>query len=85
MLNVDGENALGGGVLIFTEVVTYLFNGYFALIGTDLASRIVHRLEHRLDFSIDLFSPRLDRGKHVSRRVWQETLSTMCVLLPPDP
>lgn len=52
-LNVPGESALGGMVLIIVEVVTYTFNVYFAVIGTDFVQRWVKRMEYRLDFSIE--------------------------------
>ncbi|KAK4705968.1 hypothetical protein P7C70_g240, partial [Phenoliferia sp. Uapishka_3] len=81
-LNVQGESALGGAVLIIVEIITYLFNIYFTLVGVDLVQAIVQRLQYRLDFSIDLFSPRLDLPKHVSRRVWQETLSVILLASP---
>jgi len=52
---------------------------YFSIIGTQLLKRFVKRVQRRLDFSIDIFSPKLDIEKHISRRVWQETISTLYV------
>ncbi|ORY68070.1 hypothetical protein BCR35DRAFT_326470 [Leucosporidium creatinivorum] len=81
-LDVKGEEALGGPVLILVNVVVYSMNGYFALIGTDVAQRVVKRLQRRLDTSIDLFSPHLDLPKHLSRRIWHETFSTILLAGP---
>jgi hypothetical protein len=47
------------------------------LIGTGVAQRFVKRMQYRLDASIDLFSPHVDVPKHISRRIWHETLSAM--------
>ncbi|KAM0756390.1 hypothetical protein T439DRAFT_308870 [Meredithblackwellia eburnea MCA 4105] len=81
-LNVPGNAALGGGVLIVVQIIAYLFNAYFSLIGTAFAQRVVQRLENRLDFSIDIFSPHLDGAKHIARRVWQETFTAILLTGP---
>lgn len=81
-LEVPGYEALGGWVVIAVDVVTYAFNVYFVIIGTQWAQRAVRRFESRLDFSIDIFSPALDLPKHVARRVWQETISVLFLASP---
>ena len=60
----------------------YLFNGYFAFVNTIFAQNLIKRIQKRLDFSIDIFSPHLDLPKHIVRRIKQETIS---VLLLADP
>jgi hypothetical protein len=76
-LNVPRKELLNGVLLEVVTVLALAIVCYFAIIGTLSAQRIVKRLQHRLDFSIDLFAPYLDLPKHVARRVWQETLSVM--------
>ncbi|KAI5474993.1 hypothetical protein MNV49_002116 [Pseudohyphozyma bogoriensis] len=67
-LNVQGSAALGGGV----NMISYASSVY----------RLLKKAQFRLDFSIDLFSPHLDLTKHLSRRIWQETISTILVAGP---
>lgn len=50
---------------------------YFVVIGMSWAQGLVKKVQRRLDFSIDIFSPSLNLDKHINRRVWQETLATM--------
>lgn len=40
---------------------------------------VIKRLQSRIDFSLDVFSPRLDLARHLSARIWRETLSLLCV------
>lgn len=56
---------------------------YFVVIGTSWAQGWVKKVQRRLDFSIDIFSPSLNLDKHINRRVWQETLATMRVRTVP--
>lgn len=64
-------------VLYIVYAFTYSGNIYFSLAGTSWMGHLVKRLQRRIDFSIDIFSPFLRLNKHVKRRVWQETLSTL--------
>jgi len=34
-------------------------------------------MKKRLDFSINIYSPKLDFDKHIKRRIWQETWTTL--------
>ncbi|GAA5821147.1 hypothetical protein JCM11251_001986 [Rhodosporidiobolus azoricus] len=79
MLGLLEALGMGGteGAVITTNVVVYGLNIYFALIGTNIAQRIVKQLQRRLDFSIDIFSPQIDLSKHLSRRIWQESLAAL--------
>lgn len=81
-LKLPGKAAYGGWLLITFTAVSYLFNGYFAVIGTVFAQRIVQKWQKRLDFSIDIFNPTLDTAKHVTRRIQQETISTLLLAEP---
>ncbi|CAG8610899.1 10825_t:CDS:2, partial [Dentiscutata heterogama] len=52
-------------------VVWHLFkqtNGY---------KRFVKNMKKRLDFSLNIYSPKLDFSKHIKRRVWQETWTSL--------
>ncbi|PWN50271.1 hypothetical protein IE53DRAFT_316116 [Violaceomyces palustris] len=76
-LNVSGSTVYNTTILYIIQACTYLGNIYFATIGTKIAASIVKRCQSRVDFSIDIFSPVLNLPKHIKRRVWQETLSTV--------
>ncbi|PPQ62841.1 hypothetical protein CVT24_000535 [Panaeolus cyanescens] len=52
----------------------------FSLINFGWMQRIVKKLTRRMDFSIDIFSPRLDISNcsvHTKRRIWQETVTAL--------
>ncbi|GAA5865770.1 hypothetical protein JCM8547_002772 [Rhodosporidiobolus lusitaniae] len=70
------------GGIVAVNVILYSFNVYFALIGVGFAQKLVKRAQKRLDFSIDIFSPRIDLAKHMSRRVWQETMAALLLCSP---
>lgn len=76
-LNLPGEQAYNGGLLMTVTVISYICNAYFSLIGTGVAQRMVKRLSKRLDFSIDVYNPNLDIPKHIARRIQQEFFSTL--------
>lgn len=57
-------------------------SAYFSVIGLQIVARAVKRLQYRLDFSIDLFSPRLEPHRHLTVRVHQETLATLLLAAP---
>ncbi|KAH8913761.1 hypothetical protein BT69DRAFT_1306207 [Atractiella rhizophila] len=73
-------SALNGPVLLVATIIVYILNGYFSLIHTGFAQQAVKRLQKQLDFSIDLLSPHLDLAEHVTRRIWQETFSTIMMV-----
>ena len=64
-------------VLYILQGFMYALNGYFALAGTNWFAHQMKALQNRFDFSIDIFSPLLKIDKHIKRRIWQETLSTI--------
>ncbi|GAA5907037.1 uncharacterized protein JCM6883_006120 [Sporobolomyces salmoneus] len=81
-LSVPGKSVWDGSAIVVINAFSYTFNFYFAIISTQLLRRFVKRVQRRLDFSIDVFSPQLDLSKHVSRRIWQETFSTLILTAP---
>ncbi|KAJ7492658.1 hypothetical protein FB451DRAFT_1219165 [Mycena latifolia] len=79
-LDVPGKSILETYVLYVIYIITYGFSIYFTLINLSLMQRAVKRLTRRIDFSIDIFSPRLDispNSIHVRRRIWQESITTL--------
>ncbi|EMD42109.1 hypothetical protein CERSUDRAFT_110652 [Gelatoporia subvermispora B] len=79
-LNIPGEKVLNGVFLLIIYIITYGLSFYFSLIGTNIMRRTVKRLARRIDFSIDIFSPRVDLSPscpHTKRRIWQEALTTL--------
>lgn len=87
---LDGEDgpigkALGTYVLYVIYIVTYGLTFYFTVIHLGFMRRLVKRLAGRIDFSIDIFSPRLDISPssiHVKRRIWQESITTLLLTNP---
>ncbi|CDO71626.1 hypothetical protein BN946_scf184911.g96 [Trametes cinnabarina] len=79
-LNIPGQPILNGPVLYVIYIATYGLSFYFIFINMAIARRFVKKLARRIDFSIDIFSPRLDLSStspHVKRRIWQEAVSTL--------
>ncbi|CAO1636815.1 unnamed protein product [Sympodiomycopsis kandeliae] len=74
-LRVKGSNVYQSVILWIIQGFSYTFSIYFSLVSTGAVSRLIKRLQSRLDFSIDIYSPVLDFEKHIKRRVWEETLS----------
>ncbi|CAG8827336.1 7714_t:CDS:2, partial [Racocetra persica] len=44
---------------------------------TDQYKKFIKNTKKRLDFSLNIYSPKLDFTKHIKRRVWQETWSAL--------
>ncbi|KAH9950392.1 hypothetical protein B0H21DRAFT_723250 [Amylocystis lapponica] len=84
-LNLPGKNILNGAILYTIYIVTYGLNIYFTIINWDIMRRLVKKLARRIDFSIDVFSPRLDLSPscpHTKRRIWQEAITTLFLTEP---
>ncbi|KAI0274852.1 hypothetical protein BC834DRAFT_814779 [Gloeopeniophorella convolvens] len=84
-LDVPGRSVIDGPVLYFIYVATYSFTFYFTIINLSATQRLVKRLTSRIDFSIDIFSPRLDissSSPHTKRRIWQEAITTLFLTSP---
>ncbi|KAJ2920362.1 hypothetical protein MD484_g194, partial [Candolleomyces efflorescens] len=79
-LNIPGKEIVDTYVLYSIYIVTYGMGFYFAVINLGIIQRLVKRLTRRIDFSIDIFSPRLDVSPssiHSRRRIWQESITTL--------
>ncbi|KAK0559210.1 hypothetical protein OC844_004578 [Tilletia horrida] len=81
-LNVNGSTVYRSTILYIVQGFSYTFNFYFTLAGTGIFEHAVKRAQKRLDFSLDIFSPALDMEKHVRRRIWEETFSTILLAAP---
>ncbi|KDN51310.1 hypothetical protein K437DRAFT_221651 [Tilletiaria anomala UBC 951] len=81
-LQVDGSTVYNTTILYIVEGVMYTLTIYFSLAGTSWFAHWVKRTQRRFDFSIDIFSPLLNIDKHIKRRIWQETLSTILLCGP---
>ncbi|KAH9486975.1 hypothetical protein JR316_0001041 [Psilocybe cubensis] len=57
-LNIPGKDIIDSYVLYCIYVITYGLGFYFSLINFNWMQRVVKRLTRRIDFSVDIFSPR---------------------------
>ncbi|KAF5312519.1 hypothetical protein D9619_003561 [Psilocybe cf. subviscida] len=93
-LNIPGRNIIDSYVLYCIYVITYGLGFYFSVISFAWMQRNVKRLTRRIDFSVDIFSPRLDTSStsiHTKRRIWQESITALmltdldCAIPPKQP
>ncbi|KAJ7038241.1 hypothetical protein C8F04DRAFT_998180 [Mycena alexandri] len=83
--DVPGKAILQTYVLYVIYIITYGFSFYFTIINSSIMQQAVKRLTRRIDFSIDIFSPRLDISAtsiHTKRRIWQESITTLFLTSP---
>lgn len=76
-LRVNGSNIWNSYIMWILQGISYGSSAYFALVTTAFVAHATKRVQNRLDFSLDVFSPRLHLSRHVKRRIWEETLSTI--------
>ncbi|KAJ6621702.1 hypothetical protein B0H10DRAFT_1789676 [Mycena sp. CBHHK59/15] len=84
-LDIPGKTILDTYVLYIIYIITYGFSFYFTIINLTVMQHAVKRLTRRIDFSIDIFSPRLDTSPtslHTRRRIWQEAITTLFLTSP---
>ncbi|KAF8632635.1 hypothetical protein AX15_001834 [Amanita polypyramis BW_CC] len=80
LFNLPGRRIIDTYLLYSIYVITYGLTLYFTVINWTITQHLVQRIAKRLDFSIDIFSPRLDISKssiHVKRRIWQDSITTL--------
>ncbi|KAF9204066.1 hypothetical protein BGZ49_005733 [Haplosporangium sp. Z 27] len=77
VLNVGpvSVNALGI-MLVVTYVIMCIIVIWFAVRQTQKFQVMIKQIQQRLDFSLEIFNPKLNYFKHIKRRVWQETWTT---------
>ncbi|PBK70305.1 hypothetical protein ARMSODRAFT_885031 [Armillaria solidipes] len=84
-LDVPGQNIYNVYLLYIIYIITYGLSIYFTIINLGPVRRMVKRLARRIDFSIDIFSPRLDLSPlspHTKRRIWQESITALLLTSP---
>ncbi|KDR84944.1 hypothetical protein GALMADRAFT_1322109 [Galerina marginata CBS 339.88] len=84
-LNIPGKDIVDSYVLYSIYIVTYGLGFYFTCINFNWMQMVVKRLTRRIDFSIDIFSPRLDTSPssiHTKRRIWQESITALLLTDP---
>ncbi|KAG0359714.1 hypothetical protein BGZ54_009854 [Gamsiella multidivaricata] len=68
-------NALGI-MLVSTYVLMCIIVIWFVIRQTQKFQVMLKQIQQRLDFSLEIFNPRLNYFKHIKRRIWQETWTT---------
>ncbi|KAG8792908.1 hypothetical protein FRC12_004494 [Ceratobasidium sp. 428] len=84
-LNVPGQAFWNGWGLYAVYIFTYGLTVYFTVVNWNWMHRVIKRLTRRVDFGIDIFSPRLDispSSKHLVQRIWQESITTLLLAAP---
>ncbi|TFK41203.1 hypothetical protein BDQ12DRAFT_768018 [Crucibulum laeve] len=84
-LNIPGKDIIDTYVLYSIYIITYGLSIYFSAINLNITQRFVKIMTRRIDFSIDIFSPRLDISSsslHTRRRIWQESITALLLTSP---
>ncbi|CAE6445855.1 unnamed protein product [Rhizoctonia solani] len=84
-LDVPGQGLWNNWGLYIVYIITYGLTVYFTVINWNWMHRVVKRLTRRIDFGIDIFSPRLDispESRHLKQRIWQESWTTLLLAAP---
>ncbi|KAF9123896.1 hypothetical protein BGW39_008610 [Mortierella sp. 14UC] len=62
-----------GIMLIATYVLMCFIVVWFSIRQTQKFQVMLKQIQQRLDFSLEIYNPRLNYFKHIKRRIWQET------------
>ncbi|KAF9956753.1 hypothetical protein BGZ72_002478 [Mortierella alpina] len=65
-----------GIMLVATYVLMCIIVIWFVIRQTQKFQIMLKQIQRRLDFSLEIYNPRLNYFKHIKRRVWQETWTT---------
>ncbi|KAF9562036.1 hypothetical protein EC968_005397 [Mortierella alpina] len=65
-----------GIMLVATYVLMCIIVVWFVIRQTQKFQIMLKQIQRRLDFSLEIYNPRLNYFKHIKRRVWQETWTT---------
>ncbi|CAG8623522.1 8765_t:CDS:2 [Cetraspora pellucida] len=76
ILKVGPYQGISIGIIIINCIVGIVMIWYI-LKETGPYQNFVKIIKKRLDFSINIYSPNLDFSKHIKRRIWQETWTTL--------
>ncbi|KAF9316036.1 hypothetical protein BG003_002394 [Podila horticola] len=78
-----------GIMLVVTYVLMCVIVIWFVIRQTQKFQAMVKTIQQRLDFSLEIYNPKLNYFKHIKRRIWQETWTTTLLVeetfkMPPD-
>lgn len=74
VLNVGPVSVYTLGImLISTYVLMCIIVVWFSIRQTQKFQVMLKQIQQRLDFSLEIYNPRLNYFKHIKRRIWQET------------
>lgn len=65
-----------GIMLVATYVLMCVVVIWFVIRQTQKFQAMVKTIQQRLDFSLEIYNPKLNYFKHIKRRIWQETWTT---------
>ncbi|KAF9182915.1 hypothetical protein BGZ51_004359 [Haplosporangium sp. Z 767] len=65
-----------GIMLVATYALMCVVVIWFVIRQTQKFQTMVKQIQQRLDFSLEIYNPRLNYSKHIKRRIWQETWTT---------
>lgn len=65
-----------GVMLVATYVLMCVVVIWFVIRQTQKFQAMVKTIQQRLDFSLEIYNPKLNYFKHIKRRIWQETWTT---------
>ncbi|CAG8460770.1 38883_t:CDS:2 [Gigaspora margarita] len=63
--------------ILIVDCIVLIAVGWYIIKDTGPYQNFVKVIKKRLDFSINIYSPNLDFQKHIKRRIWQETWTTL--------
>ncbi|KAF9582023.1 hypothetical protein BGW38_000763 [Lunasporangiospora selenospora] len=66
-----------GIMLVATYVLMCVFVTWFVVRQTQKFQVMLKQIQQRLDFSLEIFNPKLNYSKHIKRRIWQESWTTI--------
>jgi hypothetical protein len=69
-----------GIMLIATYVLMCIIVVWFSIRQTQKFQVMLKQIQQRLDFSLEIYNPRLNYFKHIKRRIWQETWTAMLLV-----
>ncbi|KAF9348830.1 hypothetical protein BGX26_012794 [Mortierella sp. AD094] len=65
-----------GVMLVATYVLMCIIVIWFVIRQTQKFQVMLKQIQQRLDFSLEIYNPKLNYFKHIKRRIWQETWTT---------
>ncbi|KAG0204931.1 hypothetical protein BGX28_003273 [Mortierella sp. GBA30] len=72
-----------GIMLVATYVLMCVIVIWFVIRQTQKFQIMLKQIQQRLDFSLEIYNPKLNYFKHIKRRIWQETWTTTLLVEEP--